>query len=216
VEGRGVAAGKRTAADLSAYICFEDESGQGLSPPRGRTWAVRGARPVVHVRGRGQGRVNAAGVVCFREGHRSHFYYKLHVYHGRKGEPRSFSWQDYRDLIVATHQQLGTPVVWVWDNLNVHLVQEMYDFAEENKAWLRVFQLPSYAPELNPTEGVWSLLKRGVVNFVATNITGLERIVKRKLKKIQYRPELIDGCLAETGLNITSEVIAEPEPAHSA
>jgi hypothetical protein len=26
--------------------------------------------------------------------------------------------------------------------------------------------------------------------------------MKRKLKKIQYRPELINGCLAETGLII--------------
>jgi transposase len=200
---------------LSGYICFEDESGQGLSPPRGRTWAERGARPVVRVRGRGRGRVNVAGVACFREGHRSHFFYRLHVYHGRKNEPRSFSWQDYRDLIVATHQQLGTPVVWCWDNLSVHLRQELADFAEENKDWLRVFQLPSYAPELNPQEGIWSLLKRGIVNFVATNLTGLERIVKRKLKKIQYHPELIDGCLAETGLIITAEMIAKPEPASS-
>jgi hypothetical protein len=29
---------------------------------------------------------------------------------------------------------------------------------------------------------------------------GLVRIIKRKLKKIQYRPHLIDGCLAATGL----------------
>jgi len=28
------------------------------------------------------------------------------------------------------------------------------------------------------------------------------RIIKRKLKKIQYRPHLIDGCLAATGLRI--------------
>ncbi|MCW2948071.1 MAG: hypothetical protein JWR24_4788, partial [Actinoallomurus sp.] len=27
-------------------------------------------------------------------------------------------------------------------------------------------------------------------------------IIKRKLKKIQYRPHLIDGCLAKTGLTI--------------
>jgi hypothetical protein len=32
--------------------------------------------------------------------------------------------------------------------------------------------------------------------------TGLVRIVKRKLKKIQYRPHLIDGCLAPTGLQL--------------
>ena len=30
----------------------------------------------------------------------------------------------------------------------------------------------------------------------------LVRIVKRKLKKIQYRLHLIDGCLARTGLAI--------------
>jgi winged helix-turn-helix protein len=30
VEGRGVAADKSTARDLGAYICFEDEAGQGL------------------------------------------------------------------------------------------------------------------------------------------------------------------------------------------
>ncbi|MFI9255516.1 hypothetical protein [Streptomyces sp. NPDC053069] len=72
VEGRGVAAGKRTAAHLGALICFEDESGQGLRPSRGRTWAPRGQRPLVRVRGRSQGRVNITGVVCwYRAGHRS-------------------------------------------------------------------------------------------------------------------------------------------------
>jgi transposase len=100
--------------------------------------------------------------------------------------------------------------VWCWDNLSVHLRQELTDYAEENKAWLRVYQLPGYAPELNPTEGIWSLLKRSIVNFVAADLTSLTRIVKRKLKKIQYRLELIDGCPAETGLTI--ELITNSSP----
>ncbi len=62
------------------------------------------------------------------------------------------------------------------------------------------YYLPSYAPDLNPTEGVWSLLKRSVANLAATNLDHLVRVVKRKLKKIQYRPHLLEGCLAETGL----------------
>jgi hypothetical protein len=37
--------------------------------------------------------------------------------------------------------------------------------------------------------------------FAAADLDGLVRIVNRKLKKIQYRPHLIDGCLA-TGLKI--------------
>jgi len=39
-----------------------------------------------------------------------------------------------------------------------------------------------------------------MVNFAAADVNGLVRIIKRKLKKIQYRPHLIDGCLAATGL----------------
>ena len=36
----------------------------------------------------------------------------------------------------------------------------------------------------------------------AADLDGLVRIIKRKLKKIQYRPHLVDGCLAATGLII--------------
>jgi hypothetical protein len=36
----------------------------------------------------------------------------------------------------------------------------------------------------------------------AADLDGLIRIVKRKLKKIQYQPHLIDACLAGTGLTI--------------
>jgi transposase len=70
----------------------------------------------------------------------------------------------------------------------------------ENEEWLTVFQLPSYAPELNPREGIWSLVKRGLADFAAANLDHLARVMKRKLKKIQHHPELIDGCLAEAGL----------------
>jgi hypothetical protein len=33
-----------------------------------------------------------------------------------------------------------------------------------------------------------------MANFAAASQAGLVRIIKRKLKKIQYRPHLIDGC----------------------
>jgi hypothetical protein len=172
-----VAGYKSTARDLGAFICFEDEAGQGLSPPKGRTWAPRGARPVVKVRGAGGGRVSIAGVAYYRPGDRPHLFYQLRATHRRKGEPKGFTWADYRDLIIATHRNLSAPLVWCWDNLNIHL-----------------------APEL--AEGIWSLLKRAMANFAAADLDGLVRIVKRKLKKIQYRPHLIDGCLAGTGLTI--------------
>ena len=140
------------ARDLGAWICFEDEAGQGLRPPKGRTWAPRGARPVVTVRGAGGGRVSIAGVACYRPGDRPHLFYKLLVYRRRKGEAKGFTWADYRDLIIAAHHNVSAPLVWVWDNLNVHLAPELADFITENKAWLRVYRLPAYTPDLNPAE----------------------------------------------------------------
>ena len=89
---------------------WKDEVWPRLKGQR-RTWAPRGARPVVRVRGRGNGRVNIAGAVCYRLGDRPHFFYRLHVYHGRKGEPKTFAWHEYRDLIITAHQQLNAPLV---------------------------------------------------------------------------------------------------------
>ena len=165
----------------------------------------------MYVRGAGGGRVSIAGVACYRPGDRPHLFFKLLVYHRRKGEPKGFSWQDYRDLIIVTHRQLAAPLIWCWDNLNIHLAPELADFAQENQAWLRIYRLPAYAPDLNPAEGIWSLLKRAMANFAAADLNGLVRIVKRKLKKIQYRPHLIDGCLAATGLKIELSYAHESE-----
>ena len=44
------------------------------------------------------------------------------------------------------------PLVWCWDNLSIHLAPELAEFAEENKAWLRIYRLPAYTPDLNPVE----------------------------------------------------------------
>ncbi len=44
------------------------------------------------------------------------------------------------------------------------------------------------------------MLKRSVANLAAANLDHLVRVVKRRLKRIQYRPRLLEGCLAETGL----------------
>jgi transposase len=69
------------------------------------------------------------------------------------------------------------------------------------RPWLRVSRLPSYAPELNPTEKIWSNLKRSPANLAVRTATALERTVKTRLKRMQYRHSLIDGYLAATGLS---------------
>jgi transposase len=70
-----------------------------------------------------------------------------------------------------------------WDNLNIHLAPELSQFAADDTEWLRICM-----PDLNPVEGIWSLMRRPMANFAAVDQADLVRIIKRKLKKIQYRP----------------------------
>ncbi len=65
------------------------------------------------------------------------------------------------------------------------------------RSWLTVCQLPPYAPELNPAEAVWSHLKRSLANLTEQNIGQLTALVKTRLKRMQYRPGLLDGFLAK-------------------
>lgn len=55
-------------------------------------------------------------------------------------------------------------------------------------------------PDLNPAEGVWSLVKRDIGNLAAADLGQITRVVKRKLKMLEYRPAVIDGRLAGTDL----------------
>nr|WP_234342086.1 transposase [Streptomyces leeuwenhoekii] len=187
------------------FLVFEDEVGFSLTPPTCRTWARRGHTPVVRVRGRSQRRFSIAALACYRTSERSRLIYRprRHADHKRGGR-RSFTRTDYRNLLTAAHQQLKAPLVLVWDNLNVHLDHRMRDFIDTHD-WITSHQLPSYAPDLNPVEGIWSVIRRSTqANTVFTDPTHLIRVLRHHLRELQYRSDVIDGCLAATGLKMTT------------
>ncbi|MFE7323541.1 transposase [Streptomyces sp. NPDC057565] len=132
-------------------------------------------------------------------GERSRLIYAVREYSGRKGQPKGFGWRDFRDLLVRARIQLGGPIMLVRDNVRIHLTAPLREFIAANADWLIVFQLPTYAPDLNPQEGVWSLVGRNLVNLAAADLGQITQAVKRKLKILQCRTHVIDGCLAGTG-----------------
>jgi len=198
-----VAGGKRTAADLGAWIVFEDESGQGLRPPKGRTWGRRGATPVVKVTGGSNKRISLAALIAIKPGQHPQLIYRVHKGRRRgKDQRKGFTETGYARLLDAAHQQLGGPIVVVWDNLNSHVSAAMTALIEA-RDWLTVYQLPPYAHELNPVELVWSHLKRSLANLAKRNLAQLTDLVKTRLRRMQYRPGLLDGFLASTRLDPT-------------
>jgi transposase len=195
-----VAGGKRAAARAAAWICFADECGQTLRPHKAATWAPKGVTPIARVTAAGKARVSVAGLTCYRPGHRSRLIYRTMTHRGRKGEPKGFREADFARLLDAAHQQLQAPIVVIWDGLSGHKSHRMRTLIAA-RPWLRVYQLPAYAPELNPVEKVWSVLKRGLANLPARTATTLTTAVKNRLKRMQYRTHLIDGYLTGTGLS---------------
>ena len=201
--GGDLAGDKRTAADLGAWLCFEDESGQGLRPPKGRTWGRRGHTPVVRVTGTSNRRVSLAALIAVKPGCRARLIYRVHPGRGpRKDQRKGFTETGYAQLLDAAHQQLGGPLVVVWDNLNAHISAAMAKLIAA-RDWLTIYQLPPYAHELNPVELVWSHLKRSLANLAKRNLSQLTALVKTRLKRMQYRPSLLDGFLASTRLDLT-------------
>jgi putative transposase len=156
----------------------------------------------VTVSGKGSGRVSVAGLICIKPGKRTRLIYRTITYRRRKGEKKGFGVADFQALLRAAHHQLpGGKIVLVWDNLNHHVSAPMREFIDTHN-WITVFQLPSYAPELNPAEGVWASLKGHLVNRAVRGVDHLNTVIKTHLKRMQYRPCLLDGIIAATGLTL--------------
>jgi hypothetical protein len=145
-------------------------------------------------------RVSLAALLAVKPGQRPRLIYRTH--RARRGDKRKgFTEHEYSRLLDAAHQQLGGPVVLVWDNLNTHTSGAMRELIAA-RDWLTVFRLPPYASELNPVEPVWSNLKRSLANLTKHDISELTALIKTRLRRMQYRPGLLEGFLAKTHLDL--------------
>ena len=157
---------------------------------------------MVKVTGGHDTRVSLAALIATRSGCRPRLIFRTH--RARRGDRRKgFTEADYARFPDTAHRQLDGPVVLAWDNLNTHTSRAMRELIAA-RDWLTVFQLPSYASELNPVEPVWPDLKRSLANLVKQDIGQLTALVKTRLRRMQYRPGLLEGFLAKPGLDLSN------------
>jgi putative transposase len=158
---------------------------------------------VVTVTGGSNTRVSLAALIAVRAGCRPRLIYRVHRGPRSRDERRKgFTEHDYARLLDRAHQQLGGPLVVVWDGLNTHVSGVMAGLVAA-RDWLTVFRLPPYASELNPVERVWALLKKSLANLAKRDIRQLTALIRTRLRRMQYRPGLLDGFLAGTRLDLT-------------
>jgi len=163
-----------------AMLYFQDESGISLIPVLGRTWAPKGKTPKVMVTGKRGGfcvtsAISPAGKLIFRI---------------EKGKVKAVQHIEFLRQIMKQHPH--RKIIVIEDSAPVHKAKKVDKFVEQNKKRLAIYRLPSYAPELNPTEHVWAYLKaHELKTHQAQNTEELKHLTKRKMQSIQRRKDLI-------------------------
>ncbi|MGW4426637.1 hypothetical protein [Streptosporangium sp. NPDC004631] len=54
-------------------------------------------------------------------------------------------------------------------------------------------------PNAKVAEGIWANLRNGLGNLNLTGLDALNAIIRTRLKRMRYRPDLITGFFNETG-----------------
>jgi hypothetical protein len=95
----------------------------------------------------------------------------------------------------------GVRVILLWDHRPAHRSTVMRRFLFEQPNWLPMEWLPGYAPDLNPTEGVWNNSKgREWPNFCADQREEATHAFRPGLRRVAHTVCLPLSFLRHAGL----------------
>jgi len=85
----------------------------------------------------------------------------------------------------------------IWDGLPAHRSRVVKAFLCEGGARrIHLAQFPSYAPDLNPDEGVWNYLKRvELKNVCCHNLSELRAELRKAIMRLRRKIEVIQGFI---------------------
>ena len=126
---------------------------------------------------------------------------------------------DARGAVLAgrDHQLLKAPIVPVWDRLNADVSHAMRRLFVERER-LTAFLLPACNPHLDPVQGKSRACGRMPSSARPTSARatphGMETLVRNRLKRLRYRPDVLNGHIAGTGLVTSIQEVPAPSPLH--
>ena len=167
-------------------LLFLDECGVQEQGPLARTWAPRGKRPVVRTSGK-RNRINVISAVSPR----GRLWFRC--FRGNLNSTRFIGF--LRELL----QDIPGHLSIVLDGHPAHVSAMTRRFLKSSSR-LSVDRLPGYAPDLNPDEHVWGILKgifrkeplmlgQNLAGVVAQRMTTIAEN-RRRLAKLLHHPDL--------------------------
>ena len=177
---------KAFARRRAALIFFEDEAGIKLTPTVGRSWGIKGERPIIQVTGK-RGGVCAMSAVSPN----GRLFFSI---------PRARVNSDiFIQFLKGLLQEYPRrSLVVIADQASAHTSKKTGIFVKQQKR-LSLFYLPPYSPDYNPDEHAWDHLKNHALKaHGATSSDGLARETRKQLRRMSKRPELIRSFFYRT------------------
>ena len=99
-------------------------------------------------------------------------------------------------------RQISGKLLVIWDGSPIHHGRAVRDFLASGASHrLQLEQLPGYAPELNPDEGIRKHLKyTELKNVCCESLAELRVELRRAKERLRHKGYVILGCIQQPGL----------------
>ena len=184
-------------ADMEgATIFFMDEASVRNDYHAGTTWGQKGITPIIPMSGHRQ-RVNLISSINFQGG-----------IHYRVGDEtvNSLVFIEYLKSLVASTDR---HIFLILDSHPVHCSRLVNEYVSTTEGKLKLFYLPYYAPELNPVELLWNIIKpQGIARYLTRNARELADKAIHLLESIKATPEKVCALFREESVNYISTALS--------
>jgi len=186
-----LARAEKRALKEGRTILFVDQSGFYLLPTVVRTYAPIGRTPILYEQLSRDHLSVMSGITL--EG-------KLLMVE----QERAFKGEDVVQFLKHVMRHIEGKLLIIWDGSPIHRAKVVKEFlAEGAAARVQLEQLPGYAPDLNPDEGIWKHLKYVELKNVCCRSLSELRVELRKAKeRLRHKKHIILGCIRQPGFEV--------------
>jgi transposase len=119
-------------------------------------------------------------------------------------QERSFKSQDVVRFLRHLLGQIPGKLLVIWDGSPIHRGRAVKDFlASRASLRLQLEQLPGYAPDLNPDEGIWKHLKYvELKNLCCQSLSELQVELRKAKERLRHKRDIILGCIRQPGFEV--------------
>lgn len=162
-----------------------------LIPNVVRTWAPLGQTPIHRHRQGRRDKISVISGISLSPRHRLDLYYLLFYDNIGQEEVCYF----LRELL----RHLRGPLIVLLDNSSTHK-GDLIEQLQQRHRRLHIEHFPSYAPELNPDEGVWAQAKQELANSCPKDVDELMEDILRSIDGIRSSPQKLRACILQSDL----------------